>query len=184
MTHSAVGTPPLLIAIGLMLAGYIASRMQGQSSESLLFDAKTGTTWRNHVTIVPDPLGSTNEVLFAERVAKDRCQMTFVNSKGFFVVPEGYEGSVVLRTLVKGRGRLRIALVAGEKIKSYYRIPSATNTWVEVELPLVESKGKLQPGDKIADITVWLLAPEGATQLASDAQLFLERATYRPGGAP
>ncbi|MGQ9660929.1 MAG: hypothetical protein ACUVWX_01155 [Kiritimatiellia bacterium] len=184
MSDFTINNLPLLIAIGLMLAGCIAAQMYGNGSDSLLFDARGGTTWRNHVKVVPDPLGSTNEVLFAERVAKDRCQMTFVHSKGFFVVPEGYEGSVVLRTLVKGRGRLRIALVAGEKIKSYYRIPFATNTWVEVELPLVESKGKLQPADKIADITVWLLAPEGETQLASDAQLFLARATYRLGGAP
>ncbi|MCX7591875.1 MAG: hypothetical protein N2255_09640, partial [Kiritimatiellae bacterium] len=152
----------------------VAGGPSPQAAEVRLFDARTGTTWRNHVRIVPDPVGDAGDVLVAERVAKDRCQMTFVNDKGFFTMPKDSRGSVVLRLLVKGKGRIRVALVSGERIKSYYRTPPAESQWFEIELPLAEMEGKIPPGEPIRDITVWLLNPEGATTLDEDALLYLD----------
>jgi hypothetical protein len=179
MSSSHIAELVALFACALTTAGIALAAPSAGVAGQLLFDAASGTTYRNHVKLVPDPLGGDAKVLIAERVAKDKCQMTFVNDKGFFAVPASYTGKVVLRVLVHGKNRLRVALVSGQNIKSYYRdVAGAGDKWEDVELDLSELKGKVPAGEQIKDITVWLLAPEKDAALDKDARLHFDRASY------
>lgn len=147
---------------------------------TLLFDAAGGSDWRNHVKVVSDPAGGTGSALLGERVSRDSCQMTFTRQQGFFAVPAEMRGAVVLRLLVRGEAQIRVALVSGAKIKSYYRPPPATNRWCNLVLPLSEAEGKLAPGDRVNDITLWLKPPAGRSDLAPEAGFYLDRAAFMP----
>jgi hypothetical protein len=177
MNEAYAAFPLAGLVVCLSLAGCLAPRPPGAA---LLFDAAGGTTWTNHVKLVPDPAGGEQKVLLGERVAKDSCQMTFINDKGFFAVPDGLRGAVIMRLLVRGEGQVRVALVSGQKMKSYYRRPLATNQWCEITLPLAELKGKVDAGDRINDITVWLQALQKGAPLAADARIYLDRVVFDP----
>jgi hypothetical protein len=162
-------------ALGLVGCALTQPRNAGTANGLLLFNAAGGTSWRNHVTPVPNPAGS-GDVLQAERVERHRFQMSFIQKDGFFVMPDPLRGAVRLRLLVQREGRIRVALVSGAKIKSYYQSPPVTNQWFEMTLPLAEAAGRLAPGDRINDITLWLgQAAEGQT-LAPDAQFYFDEA--------
>jgi hypothetical protein len=168
------------VVAGLFCGAGCAHPPEGAASAggTLLFDAAGGADWRNHVKVVSDPAGGAGLTLLGERVSRDSCQMTFTKQSGFFTVPAEMRGAVVLRLLVQGEAQIRVALVAGPKIKSYYRLPPATNAWCEVVLPLSEAGGKLAPGDRVNDITLWLKPPAGQSVLEPQARFLLERATF------
>jgi hypothetical protein len=180
MSHSPAVEVLIMFAFSFFMAGCVTrTGGQGASGDRVLFDSSGGSTYRNHVKAVPDPAGGAGTVLVAERVAKDSCQMTFVKDGGFFAVPQDYEGNVVLRILVQGKVRLRVAMVSGEKLKSYYRELVGKNEWIEIALPLSDLRDKIPTGDRVNDITLWLLAPEKGAVLDKDARLYLDRAVLR-----
>lgn len=145
---------------------------------SILFDTNGGTDWRNHVKVVPDPTGGSSDVLIGERVSPKTCQMTFTRKTAFFIVPDKMAGAVSLRLLAQNANRVKVALVSGKKIKNYYRNLPIADEWCEVILPLSESEGKLQPGDMVNDITLWLVPSEGEETLPQDARFYLSEASY------
>jgi len=170
------------VVAGLFLSAGCAQppRAAAPGAGELLFNAAGGADWRNHVQVVPDPAGGPGQALLGERESANRCQMTFTREKGFFVVPENLRGAVVLRLLVQGEGEVKTAVVAGAKLKSYYRSLPETNRWCDLVLPLSGAAGKLAPGDRVNDITLWLNPVAGKTILPKESKFYLERATFRP----
>jgi len=137
-----------------------------------LFDAQGGTTSRPHCHTVDDPFGGTGKVITGEVVEKDYNKTTFLNGKGFFVVPPGWKGSVVLRVAVRAERKLRVALVSESgPLKSYYPELPAEGKWCEVVLPLRELSAKIKAGEKIVDISVWQLGGGKAGGLYVDHAL-------------
>lgn len=147
--------------------------------EITLIDPHVKFSFRNHVTAVADPLGGQATVWSGERVSSRVHQMTFVQKTGFFEVPADYRGSLVARLLVRQERRVRIAVVSGTKIRSYYREIPVENQWFDLVLPLEELRGKLEPGDKVDDMTLWLRAAEDAKELKDGSEFYLERIVLR-----
>lgn len=122
----------------------------------LLLDHASGTTGRAHCTVVDDPFGGSGKVIFGEVVGKGYNKTSFFNRNGFFVVLPEYRGEVVLRYAVHKERRMRVALVSKSgQLRSYYFEAPALGTWNEAVLPLERLKGKVQPGEKIVDISIW-----------------------------
>lgn len=143
-----------------------------------LFDTVKGTTWVNHVKLVPDPLNNKRQAFLGERESANRCQMTFYNEKGFFNIPHDMSGAVVLNLLVQHEGKVTVALVSDKKLKKYHRYPAATNAWCEIVLPLAEAVGKLEPGDKIKDVTIWLNPSDGQKTLPKESFIYFDKAMF------
>jgi len=177
--HCTLRLPAVAVAISLA-AGCMTARTGGEDRGRLLFDAVVGTTFRNHVRPVADPVHGDGIVLLGERVSGDRCQMTFVNRDGFFVVPEGHTGRVTVRVLVRGEGRIRIALVSRRKLRSYYFDAPPPGQWTELELPLTHVEGRIEEGSPVNDITMWLLSSAKGEPLEKNAAVYFDRAVFHP----
>jgi len=161
----------------------------GRVKDRLLVDHATKLSFRNHVKPVPDPAGGAGTVLVGERVSKTEHHMVFEQKDGFFKVPEGHRGAVVARVLVRQERRVRVALVAGEKLKSYYLQVPEEGQWCDLVLPLENLKAKIPAGETINDISMWLLGAEGAKDatgkteqkpLKPGSEFYLERLSFRP----
>ena len=177
--REAVLEGAVLAAAALAAAG---CRTQGEARVQelgrALFDVDGGTTWKNHVTAVPDPGGSGRRVWDGEKVSSTSQKMSFVNSGGFFTVPDGYRGRAVLRLWVSGSRRLRVAMT-GKQTRSYYLAAPAEGRWFDLELPLEHLRGKLAEGEPVDDITVWLQPPVDGGTLPEGSKLYLEKALLR-----
>jgi hypothetical protein len=175
--------PVTLLGLAVLLAGCRpgAAPAGGKSvTERLLVDQAAQLSFRNHVKTVPDPAGGPGTVLAADRVSRGDHQMVFNQEAGFFVVPEDYRGAVRLRVLVRAERRLRVALVAAGRIRSYYLDVPEEGRWCDLELPLRNLEGKIAPGQTIDDITIWLKCAEGQKELRPGSALYLDRITFRP----
>jgi hypothetical protein len=148
--------------------------------EILLVDHATKLSFRNHVKPVPDPLGGGGTVLVGERVSKSEHHMVFEQKTGHFKVPEDYRGALVVRVLVRQERRVRVAVVSGDKLKSYYQEVPAENQWCDLVLPLESLRGKIDPGATVTDLSLWLKPPEGAKELKAGSEFYLERIVLRP----
>lgn len=179
-----------LVAALVALAGCRAGAGGGGSmKEQLLVDHAVKLSFRNHVKPVPDPAGGGGTVLVGERVSKTEHHMVFEQKPGFFKVPEGHKGAVVARVFVRGERRVRVALVAGEKLKSYYLQVPEEGKWCDLVLPLEHVKAKISAGETVNDISLWLLGAEGEPDangkketkpLRPGSEFYLERLTFRP----
>jgi len=185
----AVSWQGIVIALAVALAGACgcAPRTPGSSGpgkdlamgEKLLVDHATKLSFRNHVKPVPDPLGGGGTVLVGERVSKTDHHMVFEQKAGHFVVPEDYRGALVVRVLVRQERRVRVAVVSGSKLKSFYQDVPAENRWCDLVLPLENLRGKLGTGDVVTDLSCWLKAPEGAAELKAGSEFYLDRIVLR-----
>jgi len=176
----------LLVAAAAVLAGAYGCRPEaagtggpGKDRDMLLVDHATELSFRNHVKPVPDPLGSGGTVLVGERVSKGEHHMVFEQKTGHFKVPEGYRGALVVRVLVRQERRVRVAVVSGEKLRSYYQEVPAENRWCDLVLPLENLRGKIEPGDTVSDLSLWLKPPEGVKELKPGSEFYLERIVLR-----
>jgi hypothetical protein len=175
----------LMLAVGVLLLaagcrGRDGEEAVGQVGQRLLVDHATELSFRNHVKPVPDPAGGGGTVLVGERVSKSEHHMVFEQKGGFFKVPEGHRGAVVARVFVRQERRVRVALVAGGKLKSYYLQAPEEGRWCDLVLPLDQSQAKIAAGEAIDDISLWLQPPEGVKELRSGSEFYLERITFRP----
>jgi hypothetical protein len=167
-----------LVAVAWMVKGCTMNAKQvpppepAASTGQLLLDAERGTTSRVHCFTVDDPFGGRGKVVHGEVVEEGKNKTTFLNSRGFFVVPPEGAGKVVLRYAVRKERSLRVALV-GERgnLKSYYFQAPAENTWCEAVMPLKDLAGKVNAGEKVVDISVW---QQGG---GKDAGLWVDRIT-------
>ena len=162
--------------VGVALLIVLAAGCAGPSFgfEEQLLDYQSGTTGRAHCTVINDPFGGNEKVVLGELVEKGSNKTGFFNSEGFFAVPDEWKGRVVVRLAVKGSQKLRIALVAkGGKLKSYYVDAPVAGEWCDLVLPLTHISSKIQPGEKIVDISIWQL--EGAKTGA----LYVDRVSLR-----
>jgi hypothetical protein len=164
-----------LVAAGCRPRGEIRVQELGRT----LFDVSGGTTWKNHVTAVPDPGGSGRTVWYGEKVSPTSQKMSFVNSGGFFAIPDGYRGKVVLRLWVSGSRRVRVAMT-GRRTRSYYLGAPGEGHWFDLELPLEHLRGKLVEGEKVGDITVWLQPPADGENLPVGSRLLMDKAMLLP----
>lgn len=148
-----------LVVTALLLAGCAALTPDGAPLDGeLLLDHASGTTGRAHCTVVADPFGNGGQVIEGERLEDGRHKTSFFNDNGFFAVPGEWNGAVVARLAVRGSRKLRIALVSETgKLKSYYVDAPGAGRWCELRLPLPHISGRIQPGGKIVDISIWQL---------------------------
>ena len=177
----------ILAATSILLAGCMPGGTgKVQTKDQLLFDAGTKLSFRNHVKPVLDPAGGKriHMVLVGERVSKTMHHLVFMKKGGFFTVPEGHKGAVVVRLFVRKERRVRIALVAGKKLKSYYLQVPAEGEWCELVLPLKHIEKKIAAGQAVNDISIWLLGaklPSGKpAKLEKGSKIYLDRVSFRP----
>ena len=158
----------LIGAAAVVLLGGCASQ------ETLLFDVAGGTTARPHCTVVADPFGGTGKVVVGEPVENDANKTTFINAKGFFVIPPEWAGSVFIRLGVRGSRKLKVQMVAqGRRPKTYrFELPTE-GTWCEVELPIRNVSDRAKPGDTVFDFSIWQLGG------GRDGRLYVDRAMLR-----
>jgi len=149
---------------------------QPEAAGRLLFDHAGGTTGRAHCTVVDDPFGGSGKVIFGEVVEKAYNKTSFFNRKGFFVVPPGRRGDVVLRYAVRGERTMRVALVAKSgALRSYYFEAPVLESWTEAVLPLERLEGKVEPGEAIVDVSIWQQGGGKAGGLWVDRAVFRRR---------
>jgi hypothetical protein len=163
--------PMSVVLLAGLIAGCASSSPFG--FEEKLLDYQTGTTGRAHCTVVSDPFGGDGKVVVGELVEKGSNKTGFFNNEGFFAVPDEWKGRVVVRLAVKGSEKLRIVLVAkGGKLKSYYVAAPAAGEWCDLVLPLTHISAKIQPGERIVDISIWQLDGGKAGALYVDQMSF------------
>ncbi len=146
----------------------------------LLVDHATALSFRNHVRTTPDPAGGPGTVLMSDSESRSEHQMVFQQKAGFFLVPREHSGAVVARVYVRQERRVRVALVAGDRLKSYYLQVPEEGRWCDLVLPLTHVASKIPAGGKIDDITLWQLPPEGSKEMKPGAEFYLERLSFRP----
>jgi hypothetical protein len=141
-------------------------------TRTLLVDFQGGTTGRAHCTVVQDPFGCRDKVILGELVDAEKGwnKTSFFNDDGFFAVPPDWQGEVLLRFAVRGERRMRVALVSDKgRLKSYYFDAPRLDRWVEVALPLDHVSGRIHPGEKVVDISIWQMGG------GADAALYVDR---------
>jgi hypothetical protein len=145
---------------------------QEKRKGKIVFDVNTQFSFKNHFKKSTDPLGKSEVFQTADGAKK----MTFVQKTGFFVVPAGYSGKVILEVLVQKARKLRVTMVGKEKHKSYYLDAPVEGKWFELSLPLADMKERVAEGEQIVDITVWIKPDAKGKKLPPDAQMYLRRA--------
>ena len=166
----------MALLVGCAMNG--TERSQGPEAAGpagrLLLDYASGTTGRAHCTVVDDPFGGSGKVIFGEVVEKGYNKTSFFNRNGFFVVPPEHRGEVVLRYAVRKTRQMRVALVSESgNLRSYYFEASGLGAWQEAVLPLGRLAGKVLPGEKIVDISIW---QQGG---GTEGGLWVDRAVFR-----
>ncbi len=172
----------ILAATAILLAGcQPAGEEQGSAvkkatKDTPVFDVETGFSFKNHFKKSADPFGDSALVF---QTADKHKKMTFIQKDGFFAVPAGHRGTLVLSVLLQKARRLKVAVVGEKGRKSYYLEVRQEGLWTEVSLPLSDLKGRVAEGVKIKDITVWLKPGKKGEKLPAEAQLFLRKAVLR-----
>jgi hypothetical protein len=138
----------------------------------VVFDVNTEFSFKNHFKKSTDPLGKDQVFQTADKHKK----MTFVQKTGFFTVPAGHKGRVVLEVLVQKARKLRVTMVGEKKHKSYYLDAPVEGKWFELSLPLADLKEKVAEGEKVVDVTVWIKPDAKGEKLPADAQMFIRGA--------
>ncbi len=128
----------------------------GMGEETPLFDARSGTTQRNHFVLVNDPFGGPEQAGRGTKGTDGLQTMALLNEDGFFAMPSDREEfEVVLRLGVRGERDVRIVLVAsGAEYASYRRTLPGVGRWCDLTLPLTEAS-RIADGSVIHGITVW-----------------------------
>ena len=167
----------LVSAAAMLLAGCgPAGEEKPKMETKTLFSVEGGgLTFKNHVKSVADPTGADGQVF---QTSDGNKKMTFVNGKGFFTVPAGHKGRVIVRLYATAVVSLKFAVVGEEKHRSYYRKVPETGRWFEVELPVADLKDKVAEGEKVKDITVWLKPLEKGGKIPADPQLYCSGAKF------
>jgi len=139
-----------------VIAGFAVLLAGCSAPDTLLLDDRSGTTGRAHCSVVADPFGGKGQVIFGEVVEKQHNKTSFFNTNGFFVVPPEWAGAVVLRYAVRKERHIRVVLVSETgKLKSFHFDAPALETWCEQRLELRRVSGRIRPGEKIVDISIW-----------------------------
>jgi len=146
----------------------------------LLVDHATTLSFRNHVRATPDPAGGPGTVLMSNSESRSEHQMVFQQKTGFFPVPQDHSGAVVARVFVRQERRVRVALVAGDRLKSYYLQVPEEGQWCDLVLPLTHVASKIPAGAKVDDITLWQLPAEDSREMKAGAEFYLQRLSFRP----
>lgn len=152
------------------------SAVKEATKDTPVFDVETGFSFKNHFKKSGDPAGDSALVF---QTADKHKKMTFVQKDGFFTVPAGHRGTLVLSVLLQKARRLKVAVVGEKSHKSYYLEVRQEGLWTEVSLPLSDLKGKVAEGEKVNDVTVWLKPDKKGEKLPAEAQLFLRKAVLR-----
>ncbi|MHC4914456.1 MAG: hypothetical protein ACYTGB_03110 [Planctomycetota bacterium] len=160
----------------LLLAGCgPAAEEKPEMETKTLFSVEGGLTFKNHVKAVADPAGGGGQVF---QTSDGNKKMTFVNGEGFFTVPAGHTGRILVRLYATAALNLKFAVVGEKKHRSYYRKVPETGKWFEVELPVADLKDKVAEGEKVKDVTVWLKPLEKGGKVPADAQLYCSGARF------
>ena len=152
--------------------GNKAPAESAKKEAKVVFDVDTSFSFKNHFKKSTDPLGKDEVFQTADKAKK----MTFVQKTGFFAVPAGHRGKVILEILLQKARKVKVIMVGPKKHKSYYPDAQVEGKWFELELPLSDMKEKVAEGEKIVDITVWIKPDEKGGKLPADAQMFIRRA--------
>ncbi len=164
------------VPLVLLIASAGCSQAGPGKGQTLLLDGQRPAPEMYHVSVVAGPFGGQGKVLKGgplgpEEPYANKC--TFINDKGFFVVPKSGKAELHLRLAMRALDALKVEVVSRDPSgdQKFSQTLAAKGKWQDVVLAL--DPKLLPPGSTVYDITVFQVGKD------KQAELYVDRVTLR-----